>query len=760
MKKFEAIENYLNVANFITAAQIYLQDNFLLEKPLESSHIKPRLLGHWGTCPGINFVYAHLNNIIRETGKDFIFVLGPGHGFPALQANLFLEGSLEKYYPQATRDFDGLKFITKNFSWPYGFPSHSNPGTPGVILEGGELGYSLATAYGAVLDNPELIAACLIGDGEAETGTLATSWNLNKLTSPKENGVVLPIVHLNGYKISGPTILGRMSYVEITNYFSGLGYYPIIVELIAGEDIHRRMNEALNKSIELISAIKQRAKETTNFTPNFPVIILKTPKGWGTIKTFKGEKIEGNSLSHQVVLKDAKTDNEQLLLLEEWLRNYEIHKYFSSSNGVSEEILSIIPDESLRMGTSKYIDLTGKNIELKLPEAAKHCEEVPKRGYIGSSSMRRSGEYLNELIQLNNNFRIFSPDETYSNKLDKVFESTKRTFTWPLMQWDKDFGKEGKVIEMLSENTLFGLLQGYALTGRTGLFASYEAFVEIIASMADQYIKFLKAAREYHWRWDLPSVNLILTSSGWRQDHNGFSHQNPGFISGLLQKHNEAVKIYAPVDGNTTLFTLEKMFRSKNSFNVLVAGKTQEPRWLDANEANQLVKNGYYVFPEYNPNNFDLLLLGIGDYVSTEVIKSIEVIKSEMPSLKTKLIIINEVNKINSQNILFDLDRNKPTIINFHGYPDAIRALLFGKTSNKNIRINGYTENGSTTTPFDMHVRNGTDRFSIFLDILNLLFMNNAIIRQDFDLLTHKYQDVLKKHKNFIIKEGLDPEWV
>ena len=480
----ESIKKYVRAANYISAAQIYLLDNFLLEKKLTFDDIKPRLLGHWGTCPGINFVYANLNYLIKKYNQQMMFVLGPGHGFPALQANLFMEGTLGKYYPEASQNKSGLGYIMKNFSWPYGFPSHSNPGTPGVILEGGELGYSLSVSYGAILDNPDLIVACLIGDGEAETGPMATAWHLNKFISPKINGAVLPILHLNGYKISGPTIFGRMTNKELKSLFYGYGYEPYIVE---GTKVYERMAETMEKCYQTIKDIQTKARVETSDAdaqpPRFPMIVLRTPKGWTGIKKLHGQKIEGNFPSHQVVGPNAKTDKEELKAIEKWLRFYNFKELFNEESGFIDEIKNLVPDGEMRMGDNKncYGDRATK--DLVLPQIEEFTEDASAPGTIGSSSMRRSGLFLEKVFELNkdnNNFRLLSPDETYSNKLDDVFKATSRAFVLPTKEWDKDLSPVGRVMEMLSEHSLQGLMQGYVLTGRHAIFASYEAFIQIV----------------------------------------------------------------------------------------------------------------------------------------------------------------------------------------------------------------------------------------------------------------------------------------
>ncbi|HAM95793.1 MAG: hypothetical protein UX53_C0008G0041 [Candidatus Azambacteria bacterium GW2011_GWB2_46_37] len=763
----ESVKKYVRAANYLSAAQIYLRDNFLLERPLSFDDIKPRLLGHWGTSPGINFVYANLNYLIKKHGTNVLFILGPGHGFAALQANLFLEETLAKYYPQATRDAEGIAYVVKNFSWPYGFPSHSNPGTPGVILEGGELGYALSTAYGTVLDNPDLLTACLIGDGEAETGPTAAAWHLNKFIDPKTNGAVLPILHLNGYKISGPTIFGRMSNKELNALFSGYGYQPFIVE---GKDIYEKMADVLEKSHQLIRLIQKNARAGRKvISPRFPMIVLRTPKGWTGIKTLHGQKIEGNCLSHQVVVGNAKTDPEELRALEGWLRSYSFEELFDKKNGFIKDVANFIPKKGLKMGDNKHA-FGGKIVkDLILPDVKKYAEDASVPGTVGSSSMRRTGLFLNDVFKLNKknkNFRLLSPDETYSNKLDAAFETTRRAFVWPIEAWDKDMGQDGRVMEMLSEHSLQGLLQGYVLTGRHAIFASYEAFIQIVSSMADQYAKFLRIAREIIWRGDIPSLNYILTSSGWRQEHNGFSHQNPGFIGNMLQKHGCFIKAYFPPDGNSTLVCLRHCLRSKNEINIIVAGKTLEPRWLTVELAEKELEQGLMIWDFASDFNPDIVFVGIGDYMTKEALVAIDILKNGAPELRVRFVNIMELSALGIGNsecralINFDdyFTADKPVVFNFHGYPEVLKGMLFDQKNPQRFRVHGYIENGSTTTPFDMHVRNQTSRWHLAMEAVSLLREKGVIGYQQAEQLIAAYKQELDKHADYIRKYGVDPE--
>lgn len=766
----EAIKKYVRAANYITAAQIYLQDNFLLNEPLKFEHIKPRLLGHWGTCPGINFVYANLNHLIKKTGANIMFLLGPGHGFPALQANLFIEGTLKKYSPDATQDEKGLAYISKQFSWPYGFPSHSSPATPGVILEGGELGYALSTAYGAVLDNPDLIAACLIGDGEAETGPTATAWHLNKLVSPATNGVVLPILHLNGYKISGPTIFGRMSNKQILSLFRGYGYRPIIVE---GEDDHvyKKMIAAMDKVYRMIATLKKKAAKGDKFDSlPFPMIILRTPKGWTGIKELHGEKMEGNCLSHQVVGHNAKTDNGELHAVEEWMRSYNFLELFDIEKGFVDDIESVIPDAEHRMGDNKnaYPARVLKN--LVLPDIKKIDDDKEKTGEAGKGSMRRAGQFMKEVFELNKdnaNFRVFSPDETYSNKIDEIFKAEKRAFGLPIKPWDTDIDRNGRIVEILSEHSLQGLMQGYILTGRHGFYVSYEAFIQIVGSMADQYAKFLKVARSVPWRGDLASFNYILSSTGWRQDHNGFSHQNPGFISEMLQKHGSFVRAYFPADESSMLAVMKECAGSKNQINIIVSGKTPEPQWVTEHEAEKQIKTGLATWDFVSDDNPDIVFAGIGDYLTKETIAAIKLLKNVAPEIKSRFVNILELStfgfgntdrKLSTDEFSKYFTEDKPVIFNFHGYPEVIQAMLFQLGDTSRFSVHGYIENGSTTTPFDMHIRNKTSRYHLAIEALMKMVKVGVFESKKAENIIFDINKNMEEHREYILKYGTDPE--
>lgn len=785
--EIENIKKYVRATNYLSAGQIYLQSNFLLKDKLAFDDIKTRLLGHWGTCPGINFTYACLNNLIKKTDANMMFVLGPGHGFPAIQSNVFLEGTLSKYYKEAQKTEEGIAYITKNFSWPYGFPSHSSPMTPGVILEGGELGYSLATAYGAVLDNPDLIAACLVGDGSAETATLATSWHLNKFIDPAKNGAVLPILHLNGYKISGPTIFGRMKNSDLKSLFKGYGYEPIIVEG-HNDKVYEKMVKALDVAYASIKKIQKEARENPDRKLDdyfrFPMIVLKTPKGWTGIKhlyswamegrgTKFDAKVEGNSFSHQVVGREMKTDKTELKALDKWLKSYKFDELFDPQNGFSKDIENLVPKEGLRMGDNPVtfgIKKGDSSKDLILPSIEKFETKVNAPGAVSAGAMPKIGEYLAEVVKLNKekrNFRLFSPDETYSNRLHAIFSQTSRAFAGKIESWDIDLARDGRVIEMLSENSLQGLAQGYTLTGRFSFFPSYESFIMIVASMADQYSKFLKVARQTEWRGDVPALNYIISSTGWRQEHNGFSHQNPGFIDNLLQLHHDFINVYFPADENEAVLIAEKCLKSKNEINVIVSEKTVEPVWLTQGQAKNEIENGLSVWDFASDSNPDIVFGGCGQYLTKEALAAVQLLKEEAPEVKVRFVNIVELSpnsvghskKITQSEFERYFTNDKPVIFNFHGYPETLKQIVFDYENKLNrITVHGYMESGSTTTPLDLHIRNKTDRYNLVIEAIEKLAKNGVIEKDKARIIAEKYQQKIKDHKEYILKVGDDPE--
>ncbi|MFC2754665.1 MAG: phosphoketolase family protein [Candidatus Nanogingivalis sp.] len=754
-QNLENIKKFIHAANYLTVSQIFLQDNFLLEQELKFDDIKPRLLGHWGSCPGVNHVYAHLLNIQKQldfakSGLKTAFILGPGHAFPALQANLFLEETLSKIDKNAVRNSQGIAYISKNFSWPGGFPSHASPFTPGVILEGGELGYSLSTAFGAVLDSPNLIMTTLIGDGEAETGPIAAAWHLNKLINPVENGVVLPVLHLNGYKISGPTIFGSMSDFELIQFFHGAGWEPRIVDEYSAEDFDLELSKVFSDAFRDISRIKFGRK---NGFVRLPMIIMRSKKGSSGVAENNGEKIEGNSLAHQVPLLNAKSDEKELKKLEDWLKSYKFEELFDFEKGEFKPWLDdFLPEKSSRIGQNRFIDANLNFVKLKLPEILERISEK-------SLAMNAVGDFLKEVFKKNpENFRFFSPDETYSNKLDAIFEATSRSWQREIKSWEKDLSKNGRVTEILSEHSLQGLLQGYILTGRHGVLTSYEAFAPIISSMMDQYAKFLTQSKEVKWRGDLASLNYILTSTGWRQDHNGFSHQNPSFIDEVLRRENGIGQIFLPADDNSAVVAISKILKSRNNINVLVTGKTPEPRYFSLESAQKQFENGgIFVFDSWKNQEItdwdsileddkpDLILAASGDYVFKETVAALQVLLHDAPQIKIRLVYIQALcgEGIGTfENILSKIDfvkiftKDKPVIFAFHGYDKTLKSILFDYENPSRIQINGYEEKGSTTTPFDMLARNRVSRYDIVMRALNLVDKGD----EAFEKLAIEYQ--------------------
>lgn len=770
-QNLENIKKFIRAANHLTVSQIFLQDNFLLERELKFNDIKPRLLGHWGSCPGVNHVYAHLLNIQKQldfakSGLKTAFMLGPGHAFPALQANLFIEETLSKIDKNAVRNLQGIAYISKNFSWPGGFPSHASPFTPGVILEGGELGYSLSTAFGAVLDNPNLVMTTLIGDGEAETGPIAAAWHLNKLINPVENGVVLPILHLNGYKISGPTIFGSMSDFELIQFFHGAGWEPTIVDEYSAEDFDFELSKVFSSAFRDISRIKFGRK---NGFVRLPMIIMRSKKGSSGVVENNGEKIEGNSLAHQVPLLNAKSDEKELKKLEEWLKSYKFEELFDFEKGEFKPWLDdFLPEKSSRIGQNRFVDANLNFAELRLPEIRERISEK-------SLAMNAVGDFLKEVFEKNpENFRFFSPDETYSNKLDAIFKVTSRSWQREIKPWEKDLAKNGRVTEILSEHSLQGLLQGYILTGRHGVLTSYEAFAPIISSMMDQYAKFLAQSKEVKWRGDLASLSYILTSTGWRQDHNGFSHQNPSFIDEVLRRENGIGQIFLPADDNSAVVAISKMLKSRNNINVLVAGKTPEPRYFSLESAQKQLENGgIFVFDSWKNQEItdwnliteddepDLILAASGDYVFKETVAALQVLLHDVPQVKIRLVYVQALcgkgigtfeNVLSKNDFVKIFTKNKPVLFAFHGYTKTLKSILFNYENPSRIKINGYEEKGSTTTPFDMLARNRVSRYDIAVRALNLVDKGDEV----FENLVKEYRNRQDDALRFARKNSVD----
>lgn len=753
------LDQFIRATNYLSVAQIFLQDNFLLERPLIPADIKPRLLGHWGTCPGINVIYAHLNLLIKQKAiNQAIFVLGPGHGFPALQANLFLEQALEQVDHQATLTPQGIAYIAKNFSWPYGFASHANPEAPGVISEGGELGYSLSTAFGAVLDQPELVTFCLIGDGEAETAALAGAWQLNKLLNPQTDGTVLPILHLNGYKISGPTLFGRMSDKELIDYFSGLRYEPLIVDY-NGEQADELLHQTLSKAYDKITAIKTGVADDQRF----PVVIFRSDKGLTGPVELLGKKIAGNHASHQVVLGKAKTDADELALLEKWLRSYRFEELFDQQ-GFGAFKNTILPSTRRRMGNNQLAIGAGRTA-LQLPDSS--VLAVDTAHHDKSFSMNKAGEYLREIFRLNadqRNFRLFSPDETTSNRLQAVFEVTKRAWNLPIKLWDDFYAPDGRVMEILSEQGLQGLYQGYNLTGRYGAMTSYEAFMPIAGSMVDQYAKFLKQAEWAEFRHHLAPMVYLLTSVGWRQDHNGFSHQNPGFIANLLN-HQAGSSVFFPSDQNAMLAVLDKIYSSTNTINAVVAGKQEQKLWRNLNQAQADVASGAAIWSELSDDDPDVVLVAAGDYVLNEAVRARELIKQELPDVRVRFVYVSSLtcgaighhdHQLDQAEFEQIFTADRPIIFNFHGYPETIKAILFNYLTTNRASIHGYREQGSTTTPFDMMVRNQTSRWHLLMATVEAFAKTGQLSADKRDQIFAKYHQKITEHVDYIKQHGVD----
>lgn len=771
------MKDYLRYSDYLGAAMLYLKDNFFLEKPLEREHFKARILGHWGTVPGLNFIYACLNYLICKEKANILLITGPGHGAPAILANLFAEGSIREFYKDYPVDAGGFGNLIKSFSWPHTpFPSHVTPTVPGSILEGGELGYSLATAYGAVLDNPDLIAAAIVGDGESETGPIATAWHSNKFLNPKTSGAVLPIVHINGYKISNPTIFGTMGDGELYELFVGYGYEPMIVQ---GPNVEMRMLTAVMTAYERIRGIQRKARKgKVPFKPKWPVILLRTLKGWKGLHDFHGHLVEGSFHSHGIPVEHPAKDLESQKAVENWLRSYKIHELVDKKGRPKSDVLRFVPRGNYRMGMNKHA--IGGNFykNLKLPSLSKYEFSFKERGEVSGSSMVRGAQMIRDIFRMNkSNFRLFCPDEAQSNKLGGVFEATKRAYIWPVKDTDENIAQDGRVMEMLSEHTLQGWYQGYLLTGRHGIFVSYEAFTTIISSMVDQYAKFLKQALKVKWRKPLANAVYLLTSLGWRQDHNGYSHQNPSFVSGVLSKHGKFCQIYYPADANSFLVALEEVFMKKDSISVIVAGKTDLPQWLSVKEAREQSKNGIgiweWVGGKEGSKNPDVVLASAGDYLTQEALFAVKMCKELAPELKIRYVNVSELTSLglgdycsHDQVCLTELGLNKyftndrSVVFSYHGYVNDIQQILWPHTNPKRFILHGYKEEGSTTTPFDLKVSNGVSCYHLVMDMLNEGAKFNKSVAVKKDEIIKMLNDKISSHQAYIEKYGDDPHEV
>ena len=727
---------YWRAANYLSAGQIYLYDNPLLKKPLKLEHVKPRLLGHWGTTPGLNFVYVHLNRIIKQYDLNMIYVTGPGHGGPGLVANTYLEGIYSELYPNISQDERGMKKLFTQFSFPGGIPSHVAPETPGSINEGGELGYSLAHAYGAAFDNPDLLVACVVGDGEAETGPMATSWHSNKFLNPVCDGAVLPILHLNGYKIAGPTVLARISRDELEALFRGYGYTPYFVEGDDPKQMHQLMAATLDTVLAGIQRIQRDARKNGfKQRPRWPMIILRTPKGWTGPKVVDGKPVEGTFRAHQVPVTEFATKPTHLKILERWMKSYRPEELFDKNGRLIPELAELAPKGERRMGANPHADGGILLRDLKMPDFRDFAVKVSKPGGVEAEATRVQGELIRDVLKLNanaRNFRIFSPDETASNRWAAVFEVTNRCSTAEIISGDEHVAPDGRVMEMLSEHQCQGWLEGYLLTGRHGFFSCYEAFIHIVDSMFNQHAKWLAVAGRIPWRRPIASLNYLLTSHVWRQDHNGFSHQDPGFIDHVANKKASIIRVYLPPDANTLLSVNDHCLRSHNYVNVIVAGKQPAPQWLDMDAAIRHCTAGLGIW-EWASNDRggdpDVVMACCGDVPTLETLAAVMILRQHFPALKIRVINVVDLMALQPQSEhphglgdkTFDglFTRDKPIIFAFHGYPWLIHRLAYRRTNHKNLHVRGYKENGTTTTPFDMAVLNDLDRFHLAGDVID-----------------------------------------
>jgi xylulose-5-phosphate/fructose-6-phosphate phosphoketolase len=760
---------YWRAANYLSVGQIYLLDNPLLDEPLALEHIKPRLLGHWGTTPGLNFIHVHLNRLINAHDLNMIYICGPGHGGPAMVANAWLEGTYSEHYPSISLDKDGMRALFKQFSFPGGVPSHVAPETPGSIHEGGELGYALSHAYGAVFDNPDLIACCVVGDGEAETGPLAASWHSNKFLNPARDGAVLPILHLNGYKIANPTILSRIGESELVKFFEGCGYRPYLVEGCDPDVVHPRMAQALDRCVAEIQAIQQSARSgQTTTRPDWPMIILRTPKGWTGPASVDGKKTEDFWRSHQVPLANLAGNPAHVEVLEQWLRSYRPEELFDAHGAPKPELLELAPRGQRRISANPHANGGLLLRDLRLPDFRDYDVEVPSPGAVDAEATRVMGKFLRDVMKNNldqRNFRIFGPDETASNRWDAVFEATPRVWMEKILPEDTDLSRDGRVMEILSEHTCQGWLEGYLLTGRHGFFSCYEAFIHIVDSMFNQHAKWLKTCNRIPWRRPIASLNYLLTSHVWRQDHNGFSHQDPGFIDHVVNKKAEVVRVYFPPDANTLLSVTDHVLRSRNYVNVVVAGKQPSPQWLTMDQAIKHCHAGVGVW-EWASNDFgeepDVVMACAGDVPTLETLAAVDILRSKIPDLKIR--VVNVVNLMKLQppsehpHGLSDKDfdqvftTDKPIVFAYHGYPWLIHRLAYRRTNHPNLHVRGYKEEGTTSTPFDMVVMNDVDRFHLAIDVIDRVprLKERAVYLKQF------FRSKLIDHKQYIQMHGED----
>jgi xylulose-5-phosphate/fructose-6-phosphate phosphoketolase len=763
------MDAWWRAANYLSVGQIYLMDNPLLDVPLKIEHVKPRLLGHWGTTPGLNFIYVHLNRVIVERDLDVIFVTGPGHGGPAIVASTWLEGTYSEHYPEVSRDVEGMARLFRQFSFPGGIPSHCAPETPGSIHEGGELGYALAHAFGAAYDNPDLIVACVVGDGEAETGPLAASWHSNKFLNPVHDGAVLPILHLNGWKIANPTLLARMEDRELEQLFRGYGYAPYFVEGDEPERMHRDMAAALDAVVQDIDAIQSEARERGfQGRPTWPMIVLRTPKGWTGPREVDGVPVEGTWRAHQVPLSGLRDSPAHLNALETWLRSYRPEELFDDEGRPIEALDELTPAGPRRMGANPHANGGLLLKDLRLPDFRTYAADVPQPGAVTAESTRVLGRFLRDVMRRNlsaRNFRIFGPDETASNRLDALYEVTDKTSTGPFLTNDEHLSPDGRVMEVLSEHLCQGWLEGYLLTGRHGFFSCYEAFIHIVDSMFNQHAKWLKVSSEISWRRPVASLNYLLTSHVWRQDHNGFSHQDPGFIDHVVNKKADIIRVYLPPDANTLLCVADCCLRSRDFVNVIVAGKQNQPQYLDMDAAVKHCDAGVGIW-EWASNDRggepDVVMACAGDVPTLETLAAVSMLRKFFPELKVRVVNVVDLMTLQPSSEhphgLADRDfdtiftRDKPIIFAYHGYPWLIHRLTYRRTNHRNLHVRGYKEEGTTTTPFDMAVLNDIDRFDLVADVIDRVDKLGPVAAYAKQAI----RDKLTEHEQYIHEHGED----
>ncbi len=762
----ERMDAYWRAANYLSVGQIYLYDNPLLRKPLKRGHIKPRLLGHWGTTPGLNLIYVHLNRIIKEQDRSVLYLTGPGHGGPGLVANTYLEGTYSEIYPSVSQDEAGMQRLFKQFSFPGGIPSHVAPETPGSIHEGGELGYALSHAFGAAFDNPDLIVACVVGDGEAETGPLATSWHSNKFLNPVRDGAVLPILHLNGYKIAGPTVLARLPQDELESLFRGYGYEPHLVEGDEPKTIHQQLAATFDIVFGDIARIQERARHL-GFTqrPCWPMIVLRTPKGWTGPKAVDGKRIEGTFRAHQVPMGDMDKPA-HVRILERWMKSYQPRQLFDKTGRLRPELADLAPKGDRRMSANPQANGGLLLRDLKMPDFREYATRVPKPGAVVAEATRVQGQFIRDVMRMNpDNFRVFSPDETASNRWNALFDITDRCSTAETLSDDDHVAPDGRVMEMLSEHQCEGWLEGYLLTGRHGFFSCYEAFIHIVDSMFNQHAKWLKVTRHIPWRRPIASLNYLLSSLVWRQDHNGFSHQDPGFMDHVMNKKAEVIRVYLPPDANTLLSVTDHCLRSRHYVNVIISGKQPELQWLDMDAAVKHCTAGLGIW-EWASNDRggepDVVMACAGDVPTLETLAAVQMLRELFADVKVRLVNVVDLTTLQPQSEhphgLSDRDfdllftRDKPIIFAFHGYPWLIHRLTYRRTNHRNLHVRGYKEEGTTTTPFDMVVLNDLDRFHLVGDVLDRVPALGARAAYAKQLI----RDKLIEHKAYICKHGED----